>query len=195
MSNIELFAALLGLVSVYLMTKQHILTFPTGIAMVILYIFVFYNAKLYSDMLLQVFFALMQLYGWYHWLHGKKQDEKDEQIAVSRLSSQQWYLYGIGIAGLTTLLGYSMYSQTDASLPYIDAFTTALSVSAQIMLTGKKIENWLLWIIADIIYVAMYAYKMLYPTALLYGIFMCLAAQGYREWSKKQGQVTNGGLA
>ena len=130
-------------------------------------------------MLLQIFFAIMQAYGWYYWTKGKSGTEK---IQVSYLTKKEIIFWCICLLLFSLFLGVIMKKFTNADLPYLDATTTAMSVIAQWLMTKKKIENWILWIIADVVYVFMYFYKQLYPTALLYLIFLALAAIGYTEW-------------
>ncbi len=181
MDVFEICAAALGIISVYLLTKQNWLCWPTGIVMVVMYIFIFYGARLYSDMLLQVFFALMQMYGWYAWTNRSQSVNK---LQVTFLSNRQRsYWVGV-IIFIALLLGYLMKRFTNADLPYLDAATTSISLVAQWWMTRKYIENWLLWIIADVVYVAMYAYKELYATSLLYAVFLVLAILGWYEWKK-----------
>lgn len=180
---LEIIAALLGVVSVGLVVLRNVWAFPVGIVMVALYAWIFWEAKFYSDMLLQGAFAVMQVHGWYLWLHGEKAD--DDKIAISTLSPVQW-LWTLAFQVCSTLgLGYGMSSLTDASLPWIDAFTTSLSLAAQWWMNKKYADNWILWIIADVIYLYQYSAKGLYATTALYAVFLIMAIAGYREWKKK----------
>ncbi len=168
MTIIEIVASILGLVSVWLLTNQNLWCWPTGIAMVLLYIVIFYKEKLYSDMLLQVFFVGMQIYGWYLWSVGK-QFKKD--LKVTFLDRKDKILWTLVLIFFSLILGYIMNKFTDADLPFIDSTTTVISIIAQWLMTKKIVESWILWILADIIYVMMYFYKELYPTAILYLFF------------------------
>lgn len=183
LSYTEIIAVILGIISVYCVVQRSVWAFPVGIVMVILYIWIFYEAKLYSDMLLQVFFVVMQALGWKQWLQGKK--DADEKIAIKSLSRSQIGIT-IGIIAVGTLaLGTAMHQFTDASIPYADALTTMLSVMGQWWLNARYLENWTLWIIADVLYIGLYGYKELYLTAGLYIVFLVLAVMGYREWKQK----------
>jgi nicotinamide mononucleotide transporter len=183
MSWLELVASVLGVISVWFVVKRNILTFPIGIVMVILYIVVFYQARLYSDMLLQVVYIVMQAQGWYEWSRGDRAD--DDKIAVGRLNMVQWGMSGgLQIAG-TLAIGYGMARFTDAALPWLDAFTTVMSLIAQWWMNHKYLENWVLWIVVDLIYLYQYTAKGLYLTTGLYFVFFILAVFGYREWKKK----------
>jgi nicotinamide mononucleotide transporter len=151
--------------------------------MVSLYLYIFFGAKLYSDAGLQVFFLVMQFYGWYEWTRGPVVHAKSLS-AVQRLGRRGWMLTAAGTIAGALALGSVMHRYTDAALPYVDAFTTTLSVIAQFLLTRKILENWTLWIVADIVYIGMYAFKALFWTAGLYVVFLILCVQGYREWQR-----------
>jgi|DewCreStandDraft_4_1066084.scaffolds.fasta_scaffold00022_134 nicotinamide mononucleotide transporter len=181
MSIFEIISALISIVAVYLTVKQKIICFPTGIISVALYFYVFYKAKLYADMSLQIFYISMLIYGWYNWLFKKSGNEK---LKVTKLNKKDYPIPIIIVILFTIVLGFILRNLTDASLPYIDALTTSLSLFAQWLVAKKKIENWIVWIIADTIYVAMYIYKDLYATAILYFIFILLAIKGFLDWRK-----------
>src|SRR3954465_15283544 len=179
---LEKIAVACGLANIYLTVRQNIWCWPVGVVMVSLYIYIFFGAKLYSDAGLNVFFLVMQFYGWYHWTRGGVEHSKS-LAAVGRPTPAQWGGTAAGVAAGTAVLGTVMRRYTDASLPYPDAFTTTLSVIAQFLLTRKALENWTLWIVADIVYIGVYTVKALYWTAGLYVVFLALCIQGYREWS------------
>ncbi len=180
--TLEIIAVVCGLANVYLTVRQNIWCWPVGIVMVSLYIYIFFEARLYSDTLLNVFFLVMQFYGWYQWTRGPVEHSRSLS-AVRRLAARGWTWTILGVSAGTGLLGTTMHRYTDASLPYPDAFTTMLSVFAQFLMTKKFLENWILWIIADIVYIGVYAIKDLYWTCGLYVVFLVLCVMGYREWS------------
>jgi nicotinamide mononucleotide transporter len=154
--------------------------------MVVLYIFIFYDARLYSDVGLQVIYIFLQVYGWYEWLYGGK---KKTELPVSILNRRSRILWGIIIILGSCLLGYSMYTYTNAAFPYLDAFITIASLVAQWFLARKKLENWMLWITVDVVAIGVYFLKNLYFTTGLYIVFFGLAIMGLREWQnayKKQ---------
>jgi len=179
MDPIELTAALFGVASVYLSARQNVWNWPLGIINVTLYIFVFYEAKLYADMGLQAVYIVLAAYGWWHWLHG---GANRGTLRVSRVPRREVILLALafvaGAAALSTLLARA----TDASLPLADSALTAASLVAQYMMTRKYVECWLVWIVADTAYVAMFIYKSLWPTAGLYLLFTILAVVGWRQW-------------
>ena len=177
--TVEVFAVMLGIANVGLLMRRSIWNYPFGIAMVSLYAFIFYEAKLYSDMLLQGFFFTVQFYGWWYWLQGMP---ADGHIKVRMLERKTYPMYGL-VALLGTLaLGTLMASKTDAALPYWDATTTVLSIIAQILLARRRLENWILWIVVDILAIGIYYTKGLYPTMALYAIFLVMATGGLFIW-------------
>jgi nicotinamide mononucleotide transporter len=185
-SPLELTASVLGVWSIYLLIRRNVWAFPIGIVMVLLYAFIFYEAKFYSDMALQGVYVVMQAQGWYAWTQG--QARKEEEIKVRYLSAHQWAWIAVFAGGSTALLGSLMSRLTDASLPWIDALTTSLSLSAQWCLNQRYVENWPLWIVVNTIYLYQYSAKGLYMTTGLYALFWIMAVWGYRAW-KKQLQV------
>ena len=165
--------------SVYLSARENVWSWPTAIVNVSLYTFIFFRSGLYSDMGLQVVYLVLSIYGWYQWLRG---GENHGVLKVSRASRRVWVV-GVGLA-VVTWLALAKYTSTlpGVSLPYLDSGLTALSLLAQWMMTRKILENWVLWIIADIIYVPMYVSKDLFVTAGLYAVFLALAVMGLVQW-------------
>ena len=181
MSPLELVAAVVGALSVYLSVRQNIWSWPTAIVNVVLYTLVFYDAKLYADMGLQVIYAALSVYGWYEWLHG---GENRTELHVSRTSRRlSVILSSLGLAG-AGVLGVVLRGATDAALPFMDSFLSSTSLVAQWMMTKKKLENWLVWIGVDVLYVGMFIFKHLYLTAGLYAVFLVLAVRGYVDWRR-----------
>ncbi|MFC6998351.1 nicotinamide riboside transporter PnuC [Rufibacter roseus] len=184
---IEVVGVITGLLCVALAARQNIWTFPVALVSVVLYIYVFYEAKLYADMGLQVMFAILNFYGWYMWLHkGNQRVERP----VTQTTKRQWGYLAVLVPLFTVGLGYFLHTKTDADLAFWDAGTTAVSLGAQWLMSRKKLENWLVWIVVDAVYVPIYLYKELYPTAGLYFIYLGLAWWGYVDWKKsmKKGQ-------
>ncbi len=130
---------------------------------------------------LQVFFIVLQAYGWYEWMYGGKEHSI---LKVSWASRTVYAVNGLFVVAATALLGYTLHQITDASLPYVDSFLAVLSMAAQWMMAKKYIENWILWTIVNIGSIAMYGYKELYFTMFLYVVYFGLAILGFREWKK-----------
>ena len=179
-SPLEGVAAAFGVVSVFLSTRQNIWSWPTAIVNVALYTIVFYNGRLYGQMGLQAVFLVLSVYGWYQWLHG---GEQKTELHVSRASPR---LLGIlaGINLVTWIALAAILRRTDAALPWLDALLATTSLVAQWMMTRKILENWILWIAVDIVYVPMFLSQRLYATSLLYAAFLVLAVMGFVEWRR-----------
>ncbi len=182
-SPIEIIAVMFGFANVFLLVRRSIWNYPFGLIMVSLYAWIFYDAKLYSDMLLQPFFFVIQLLGWWWWL--TKRDDQG-QVIVERMPAYQIPVYAGAAAVCIVAVGGLMTHYTDAAVPYWDATTTVLSVIAQILLARRKLENWIVWIIVDVIAIGVYTYKGLNPTAVLYAVFLCLAIVGYVSWRRAE---------
>ena len=181
MSPLELFAAITGAISVWLSVRQNIWSWPTAIVNVVLYVFVFYGARLYADMGLQIVYAVLSVYGWYQWLHGGPgRTELRVTTTTPRLAAALGAIAGIA----SVLLGTLLHRTTDAALPYLDASLSSISLVAQWMMTRKLLENWLVWIAVDVAYVGMFVFKELYLTAALYAVFLALAVRGYLDWRR-----------
>ena len=152
----EILAVLFGIISVYLSTREHIWSWPTALVNVGLYFVVFYEAKLYADMGLQVVYFVLSLYGWYEWLYG---GENRTELHVSRTTrSLGVRLVVIGVTS-AVILGTLLSRLTDAALPYLDSATTSTSLVAQWMMTRKILENWAVWMVVDVVYVGMFIFK------------------------------------
>ena len=179
-SPLEGIAAAFGVVSVFLSTRQNIWSWPTAIVNVSLYTIVFYEGRLYGQMGLQTIYLALSVYGWYQWLHG---GEQKTELHVSRASPRLLVtLAGLNIVSCIALA--AILRRTDAALPWLDALLTTTSLIAQWMMTRKILENWLLWIAVDIVYVPMFISQHLYATALLYAAFLVLAVMGIVEWRR-----------
>lgn len=175
-------AVCFGLVSVYLSTRENIWSWPTAIVNVGLYSVLFFREKLYADMGLQVIYLLLSLYGWYEWLYG---GENRSALHVSRITARlAMRLAGIGVLG-SVVLGTLLYRTTDASLPYLDSTLSVFSLIAQWLMTRKVLENWVIWIALDVVYVWMFIFlKHLNFTAFQYAVFLALAVLGFRDWKR-----------
>lgn len=179
MTGIEAAAVLFGLLCVWLTVRQSIWCWPTGLVQVVLFIVIFYDAKLYSDCILHVIYVGLQIYGWYHWLHG---GEDHGTLPVSTLTKRGKIAWPLVVLGGTIAWGYLMATLTDAAVPYGDAFTTVASLIAQWLMTQKKLESWLFWLAVDVIAIGIYWQKGLALTAGLYAVFLILALWGLLSW-------------
>ena len=141
----------------------------------------FWQAQLYADMGLQGVYVLLCLYGWYEWLHGGP--GRGVLVVTRTPRPARPVLAALGTAG-AGLLGLALERLTDASLPFWDSSTTAFSLVAQYMQTRKWLENWVVWIVVDLVYLGIYTYKALYLMTGLYAVFLVLAVLGHLDWTR-----------
>jgi nicotinamide mononucleotide transporter len=178
---IEATAVVFGLLAVWFVVRQNIWCWPTGLVQVSLYVFIFFQVKLYSDVILHLIYVVLQIYGWVHWLYG---GEDRGELPVSRLAGRS-FIGWILVAGVGTgAWGAVMARTTDAAVPYGDAFTTAASLIAMWLMARKHIENWHFWIAVDVIAIGIYLYKDLYLTSGLYVAFLILSIAGLIAWRR-----------
>lgn len=181
MNPLEIVAVVLGLANVGLLVRRSIWNYPFGMAMVALYFVIFREARLYGDAGLQLFFFVVQGWGWWLWARAG---------GLSQMVSVGWMDWPARLAGLALVavaslgIGWAMASFTDAALPYADAAIAGASVVAQVLLAMRKTENWVLWIAIDVLSIWVYIDRALYLTAGLYGAFLVLAAMGLVAWAK-----------
>jgi nicotinamide mononucleotide transporter len=177
----ELLAAAVSALDVWLATKRSMISWPITILASLLYAEQFRESQLYSDMLLQGIFVLFAIYGWWHWYRGLKAE------GLVRVVTPRWAELArdmaLGVVA-SLLLGYWMRRYTDASLPWLDASLTGFSLVGTWWGARKYIANWWLWIVLDTIYIGEYVYKQLNLTAILYALFVLLAALGLRDWRR-----------
>ncbi len=179
---VELTAAGLGLANIVLLVRRSIWNYPFAIAMVLLYAAVFYEARLYSDTLLQFFFVAINVYGWIYWARSKADAGEVEPRMMPARERLLWSIGGpIGIL----LWGGLMARFTDAALPWWDASIAITSVVAQILLSRRYWENWLLWIAVDIVSIGVYAARGLNATMLLYILLLLLSVWGLIGWRRR----------
>ena len=182
MGGMEIAAALLGIVNVVLVVRRSTWNYPFGILMVALYLFVFWDAKLYSDALLQIFFFVIQIYGWWAWVHAR---HVDHGVAVAWMPWRQRLPWLAGTAVAVALWGSGMARFTDAAAPFVDATTAGLSIAAQCLQSLRRVESWVLWIAVDVIAIGLFAWRGLFVTSALYALFFMLAAIGLFEWRRR----------
>ena len=176
---LELISFALAVTTVLLNVRQNHWAWLFSITSSATYAVVFFDARLYGDSGLQLVFIAASVWGWYQWLHGAG----DRPLVVTRLARKDWGRAIAGWAAGFVLLAGFLDHYTDTDVPYADGFLTAGSLLGQLLLGRKKVENWLVWIVVDLLYVGLYVYKGLMLTALLYAVFVVLAWTGLRAWS------------
>ena len=188
---LEVAGVVTGIACVWLAARNSVWNFPLAIVSCALYLVVFGRARLYSDAGLQVAFIALAIYGWIVWARGSAVTD-GPAVPIRRTPGR--LALGLAGAGLVYALGAGfLFSHTDAALPYWDSSTTAISLVAQVLLSRRNIENWLLWIGVDVAYVGMYWHRELYLTSGLYLVFLGLAAYGYWQWRREMALVAPGG--
>lgn len=155
--------------------------FPVGILGVGFYLVVFYQNRLYANMLLQVVFIALQLYGWYEWLYGGK---NKTELKISRMPTHFFIAFLFAGVVAMGLMAFLFQKYTDAAQPVADSAATVLSLIAQWMLAKKYLENWFVWLAVNVLTIGIGVYQKLFLTAGLYAVFFVLAILGFLEWRK-----------
>ena len=181
MNSLEWLAAGLGLINVALVVRRSVWNYPFGLAMVSLYFVIFMEARLYSDALLQIFFFVVQLYGWHNWVRAKQAGE----VPVAVLSWRARGLWVVATAAACILWGLGMARYTDAAAPMPDAAIAGMSVAGQILMARRRIENWAFWIAVDAVAVPLFWSRGLSYTSGLYAIFLILSVAGFIGWRRR----------
>lgn len=188
-SCVELLGFITGALNVWLVTRENIWSWPLGILNALFYVVVFVRTGLYSDTGLQVVYFVLSCYGWWHWLRG---GTDNAPVLVTRTPFALWVRLAV-IGMLTWVTLFSITSRIPGSaLPMLDAALVSISLIAQWMMTRKLLENWVLWIAVDVVYIPTFVVKGLQLTAVLYAIFLALAVLGLVQWKKSadRGLVT-----
>jgi nicotinamide mononucleotide transporter len=183
--GVELAGFVITAIGIWLTTKRLLICWPVVLLADFLYLVVFYQARLFSDALLQVFFVVFTLYGWWHWWRGVRQ-EGEVRVAPLPLAPM---LLAVGVGALGSVVLGALAVRLHAALPHLDAALTSYSLVASWWGARKHIANWWLWIIVDVIYIGEYIYKDLWLTAVLYAILVGLAVIGLRDWRRAAAAV------
>ena len=180
---LELFAVIMNIFSVIYAKRNSILVYPTGLIGTGIFVYILYNFSLLGDMIINFYFVLMSIYGWYYW--AQKEDGQTLNN-VSRTSIKEYYF--ILILGITSLLSiyliYNFYDKWNSWTAYVDTITTAIFFVAMYLMARRKVESWIFWIIGDHITIPLYFYKGLTISSIQYLIFLILAILGYISWKK-----------
>lgn len=180
MSILEIIAATMGVLSVWYARKNNVLVFPTGIVSVLIYVYITYSYQIYAEAGINIYYFLMSVYGWILWTSKNKKIKKN----ISVCSKKENIIYLITFIAFFSIL-LVVLRNTDSDVIFLDSITTAFSLTAMLLLARRKLENWIYWILADIIYIPLFIYKELYVTSLQYFVFLALAISGYFLWRKK----------
>ncbi|MCY7356769.1 MAG: nicotinamide riboside transporter PnuC [Rudanella sp.] len=195
MSYLEFFGVVSGGVAVWLSAKANVWSWPIGAASVVLFFFLFYQIQLYPDMFLQVFFFVTNLQGWWRWTHPKPgEGNLQNQLKISRMPRRQLAIWSVGGVLATGLLGtfashlhtlFPMAFSQPSAFPYVDSFTTTMSIVATFMMIQKRVECWYVWLIVDVVLTYIYYAKDVKLVAAEYFVFCFIALQGAIYWTRE----------
>ncbi|MBK5210128.1 MAG: nicotinamide mononucleotide transporter [Flavobacteriaceae bacterium] len=212
---LEFIAAVFGVLSVFYAKKENILVFPTGIISTVLYVYLLAHWALYGDLIINIYYTLMSIYGWYMW--SRIVDDKQHHLPISRTNTID-KLKTFGIFLFTSIfviavyrhynvmpnnlnfsesIDYAVTNLTSGNLedfrkttPFLDTFTTGIFFAGMWLMANKKLENWTLWIVGDLVSIPLYFVKGYGFTGIQYAIFLILAFQGYKAWKKNLNKPT-----
>ncbi len=186
---LEALAVVLGIASVWYARRENILVYPTGIVSVLIYVYICFFSRLYADAGINFFYFVMSVYGWYNWTHSTG---KDNTLEISANNRRQ-QIAGIGltivsywaILGLIWIFNFDDKAYMSSYVPWVDSFTTSIFLVGMLLMARKKVENWVYWIIGDVVSIPLYFTKGLVFTSFQYIVFLILAILGYIEWRKR----------
>ncbi len=187
MSVLEIVAAICGLIAVALTIARHVWCWPVGLVQVLLYTKVFYDAQLYSQTLLQIVFAVLQVHGWWQWrmsLRDPSAAASTDKVVVERLAGTKFAQFVAAGGILSVVLGGLMLTLTSAKWAMADAFIAGYSLVAQWLLIQRKLENWYLWILVNVLTIIVCWAQALWPTVVLYVVFLAMAVHGLGVWKR-----------
>lgn len=186
-----------GLLCVWLLIRQNVWTFPIGLIYAFVSVAVFFEQRLYADVLLSGYYVLMNGYGWYYWLYGGKRlaaqsttvhkataAHKADELPVTRTPRQVLLVLGLATLAAILAMGWFFDNRTQADLPYWDSATTCMSFAAMWMTARKYLENWIVWLVVDVIATGIYLVKGIELYAVLYGVYLGMAVIGWRAWQQ-----------
>lgn len=181
--TLEVTAVVFGIISVLFARKNNILVYPTGLISTLIFIYILYNFKLYGEFIINIYYSVMSILGWYLW---SKRTNGQEEFPISIMNLKEYKISGLifTVTILFIALVYHFFDKFTDLTAYVDAFTTALFFVGMWLMAKRKIENWIVWIVADIISVPLYYYKGLTVSSLQFIVFTIIAILGYLEWRK-----------
>lgn len=184
---IEISGTVVGLIYLWQEYRASIYLWITSIIMPAIYLYVYYQAGLYADFGINIYYLVIALYGWLAWrynfsLRGKRDDSKE--LSIGHISRVTFSHLALLFLAAWAVISYILTHFTNSTVPFTDAFTTALSIVGMYMLARKYIEQWWVWLVVDVVSSALYIYKELYFTAALYALYAIIAIFGYRKWKQ-----------
>jgi nicotinamide mononucleotide transporter len=187
MSSFEIAANIVTAIAIFLAARNSVHTWWTGIIGSLIFILVFYQAKLYADASLQIFFIVTSVVGWRLWLNRSSAAE----VKIEHADTRTLLWMSIAAILVTTIYGSLLHYFTDAYAPYVDSAVLGFSVMAQLLLMQRRIENWWVWLVVNTLSVPLFASRELYLTAGLYAIYWCNAWYGLWHWKQQMRSATD----
>ncbi len=184
---LEIVAFVLAIWMVILNMRVHPGGWPLAIISSLLYALLFADSKLYGEACLQICFAVVALWGWRQWLRGHSAD--GGALRVHRLGARRAWLVGGATLAAWPVVGYALHRFTDSDVPYLDALPTTASVTGQILLGRKLIDNWSVWLVVNLFSLVLFGIKGLWLTVVLYAVFAVLSVAGWRAWRAIEGRT------
>ncbi|MBR5323807.1 MAG: nicotinamide mononucleotide transporter [Muribaculaceae bacterium] len=187
---IEIVGTIVGIIYLWLEYKANIYLWLVSIIMPAIYLYIFYVAGLYADFAINIYYLLIAIYGWLAWKYGfrlfsvKGESNRGEVLKISHLPKKLWLRLVAVYLPLQLLITWILATYTNSDVPWLDSFTTSVSIIAMWLLARKYVEQWLVWIVVDVVSVGLYLYKDLYYTSVLYAIYAVIAVFGYIKWRK-----------
>lgn len=180
---IEIAATLTGFLYLYYSIKENILLWLFGIISSGIYVYVTLVGKIYADMCIYIYYVLIGIYGWVHW--SVKDTKQEQKVLIVKTSIREALILGVITLLTFFLIAYILTNFTDSTVPFWDALTTSGAITATWMLTRKRLEHWLMWIVINFFSIGLYYYKGLIPTSVLYAVYAVFSVVGYIQWNKK----------
>ena len=186
MQYIELLGTIVGLLYLWLEYRASIYLWVASVVMPAIYLVIYYDAGLYADFGINIYYLIIAIYGWAAWRYGFSigRGSEGRELPISHTPARRWLPLAAITSVVFAVIAWVLVNLTDSSVPYADAFTTALSAVGMWMLARKYIEQWWVWLVVDVASAALYIYKDLYFTAALYALYAVVAVFGYRKWKK-----------
>ena len=184
---LEILGVIVGIIYLWLEYRASIYLWIAGIIMPAIYIFVYYDAGLYADFGINIYYLVIALYGWVAWKTGFSlfgREKAKGELRITRTPRSAWAKAAVAYVITQLFTAWLLIEHTDSTVPWADSFTTALSIVGMWMLARKYIEQWWVWCIVDVASSALYIYKGLYFTAVLYAVYAIIAIFGYYKWKK-----------
>lgn len=183
---VEILGVIIGFIYLWLEYKASIYLWLTSIIMPAIYLFVYFDAGLYADVAINIYYLIIGVYGWMSWRYGisRKNGTEKYDLKISHTSRRQWLWLLIAYIVIHFAISFTLINFTDTDVPWFNGLTSALSIIGMWMLAKKLIEQWFVWFVVDILSAVLYFYKGLEPTALLYSVYAIVAILGYKKWNK-----------